>query len=149
MIIGEFVDTYPPSLDGVGRVCFSYCETLNTMGHSAYYVAPHNDHDDKCYDVPFVLSSSIKLPHEAYRIGLPHLDLKYRKAIDKIPFDIVHMLSSPFVCLCYAITLERLIKKPGYGISPVFCWVTVRKKISLLQPVAHQCEKLLYEHHLD
>ena len=33
MIVGQFVDTYPPNVDGVGRVTLSYCETLTAMGH--------------------------------------------------------------------------------------------------------------------
>ena len=42
MVVGQFVDTYPPSVDGVGRVTLSYCQTLTAMGHEAYYIAPES-----------------------------------------------------------------------------------------------------------
>ena len=42
MIIGQFCETYPPALDGVGRVMLSYCCTLTKMGHRCMYVAPES-----------------------------------------------------------------------------------------------------------
>ena len=32
MIIGQFCETYPPALDGVGRVMLAYCQTVSRMG---------------------------------------------------------------------------------------------------------------------
>ena len=40
MIIGQFCETYPPALDGVGRVMLAYCQTLSRMGHRCLYIAP-------------------------------------------------------------------------------------------------------------
>ena len=42
MIIGELTETYPPMQDGVGRVCWAYCQTLEKMGHRAFYIAPED-----------------------------------------------------------------------------------------------------------
>lgn len=42
MIIGQFCETYPPALDGVGRVMLAYCQTLSAMGHRCLYVAPRD-----------------------------------------------------------------------------------------------------------
>ena len=42
MLIGQFCETYPPTLDGVGRVMLSYCQSLDAMGHTALYIAPNN-----------------------------------------------------------------------------------------------------------
>ena len=42
MIIGQFCETYPPALDGVGRVMLAYCQTLQSMGHRCLYVAPRD-----------------------------------------------------------------------------------------------------------
>ena len=35
MIIGELTETYPPMQDGVGRVCWAYCNALEKRGHTA------------------------------------------------------------------------------------------------------------------
>ena len=96
MIIGEFVDTYPPCVDGVGRVTLSYCQTLTAMGHEAYYIAPKSLNEEEDYGIPVILSASVKFPGELFRVGVPGLDLRYRKRVDQIPFDIVHA-HSPFL----------------------------------------------------
>lgn len=96
MIIGEFVDTYPPSVDGVGRVTLSYCQTLTEMGHETYYIAPDSPQETEVFGFPVILSASMKVPGELFRMGLPGLDLKYRRQVDQIAFDIVHA-HSPFL----------------------------------------------------
>jgi len=42
VIIGQFCETYPPALDGVGRVMLAYCQTLSRMGHRCLYIAPRD-----------------------------------------------------------------------------------------------------------
>ena len=61
MIVGQFVDTYPPNVDGVGRVTLSYCETLTAMGHECYYIAPRA-RNGEVYAFPVLLQSSIPIP---------------------------------------------------------------------------------------
>lgn len=95
MIVGEFVDTYPPCVDGVGRVTFSYCQNLIALGHQAYYIAPNAPDGEEVCDFPMLLQKSLPLPGEAYRLALPKLDVRYRRKLDAIPFDIVHT-HSPF-----------------------------------------------------
>ena len=106
MIIGEFVDTYPPSVDGVGRVTLSYCQTLTAMGHEAYYIAPDSPQPTELYGIPVILSASMKVPGELFRMGLPALDIKYRRQINQIPFDIVHA-HSPFLAGSEAVRIAR------------------------------------------
>lgn len=95
MIVGEFVDTYPPCVDGVGRVTFSYCQNLIALGHQAYYIAPNAPSGEEVCDFPMLLQKSLPLPGEAYRLALAKLDVRYRLKLDAIPFDIVHT-HSPF-----------------------------------------------------
>lgn len=95
MIIGQFVDTYPPRVDGVGQVTLSYCETLTALGHEAYYIAPDAPHWSEQYDFPVLLQKSMRIPGEPFRLGLPKVDVRYRRQLDAIPFDIVHA-QSPF-----------------------------------------------------
>lgn len=107
LIIGQFVDTFPPCLDGVGRVVLSYCQTLTQMGHTAYYVAPNSPEDNESYGIPLILSKSMPVKGELFRAGLPMLDPKFRRRVDQIPFDIVHA-HSPFLAAAEA---QRVAKK--------------------------------------
>ena len=105
MIVGQFVDTYPPNVDGVGRVTLSYCETLTAMGHECYYIAP-KARDGESYAFPVLLQGSVPIPGEPFRLGLPRLDLRYRRRLDSIPFDIVHA-QSPFSAGSEALRIAR------------------------------------------
>ena len=106
MVVGQFVDTYPPSVDGVGRVTLSYCQTLTSMGHEAYYIAPESPNAEELYGVPVILSASLKVPGELFRMGLPGLDPKFRKRVAEVPFDIVHA-QSPFLAGGEALKVAR------------------------------------------
>ena len=111
MIIGEFVDTYPPTLDGVGRVTLSYCQHLNDMGHTAYYIAPDSPAWQEAAKVPTLLQTSLPIPGEHYRLGLPFIDLRYRREVDRVPFDIVHT-HSPFSAGEEALRVARKLDIP-------------------------------------
>ena len=111
MIIGQFCDSYPPTLDGVARVTFAYCETLSKMGHAAYYIAPKNS---DAPDYPFlntILSPSAKIPTEQWHVGLPAFGFKYRKNLKEIPFDIVHA-QSPFIAGYEALRIAKKLNVP-------------------------------------
>ena len=95
MIVGQFVDSYPPCVDGVGRVTLNYCQTLNAMGHEAYYIAPDAPRWSEKYDFPVLLQKSLPLPGEPFRLGLPKVDVRFRRQLNAVPFDIVHA-QSPF-----------------------------------------------------
>ncbi len=99
MIIGEFCDVFPPQLDGVGMVAKSYVEQLNKKGNECYYIAPatkKGEEDEILEDTLNVINHmSLPMPHEAYRFGLPGLDLNYLREVKAIDFDIVHA-HSPF-----------------------------------------------------
>ena len=106
MIFGQFVDTYPPSVDGVGRVTLSYCQTLAKMGHEAYYIAPESPNPAELYGVPAILSASMRVPGELFRMGLPALDPKFRRRVSEVPFDLVHA-HSPFLAGAEAVKIAR------------------------------------------
>lgn len=110
MIIAQFCDTYPPQLDGVGRVAASYCQNLTAMGHKTYYVGPSSPRAEEP-DFDTVLSQSIPIPKELHRIGLPFLDYKYRKQLNAIPFDLVHV-HSPFIAGYEGKRLARRLDVP-------------------------------------
>ncbi len=96
MIIGQFCDSFPPTLDGVARVTYAYCDTLSKMGHAAYYIAPNNPRAPEYPDLNTILSPGMKMPTEQWRVGLPMFGFKYHKNLKSIPFEIVHA-QSPFI----------------------------------------------------
>jgi len=111
MIIGQFCDSYPPTLDGVARVTFAYCETLEKMGHTAYYIAPKNPDAPDYPELNTILSPGVKIPTEQWHVGLPALGFKYRKNLKKIPFDIVHA-QDPFIAGSEAARIAKRLNIP-------------------------------------
>ncbi|HNW87027.1 MAG TPA: glycosyltransferase [Candidatus Limiplasma sp.] len=95
MLIGQFCETYPPTLDGVGRVMLSYCQSLNALGHQALYIAPNNPLYPERVDCETLLYDGIRVPGEPYRVGIPRLSKSYRNATSHMRFDVVHA-HSPF-----------------------------------------------------
>lgn len=100
MVVGLFVDAFPPLMDGVASVVLNYAENLIKMGDEVHVIAGDYGHAKKNhYDekqgwnfvyrlpvVPFVFSR----PYGILRI-MPH---DYKK-MSEIPFDIIH-IHSPF-----------------------------------------------------
>ena len=112
MIIGEFCDTFPPELDGVGTVVKSYVEELTKLGDDCYFVAPR-DPKYNAAALPFktLLYRGVKMPDEPYHVGLPALDLKYLMEERRLGFDIVHA-HSPFTAGMSALHLAGRRKIP-------------------------------------
>lgn len=96
MLIGQFCETYPPALDGVGRVMLSYCQTLEKFGHQALYIAPDCPGFTEAVGCQTLLYKSVPVPGEPYHAGIPALTPAYRKAAKELPFDLVHA-HSPFM----------------------------------------------------
>ena len=95
MLIGQFCESYPPTVDGVGRVMFSYCKHLKAQGHRALYVAPDNPGFAPPEDIETLLYGGVSVPGEAYRVGIPRLSKSYRRVAGPLRFDLVHA-HSPF-----------------------------------------------------
>lgn len=116
MIIGEFNDTYPPELDGVGAVVKSYAEELTAMGDECYYVAPNCPKYARIPMYRTLLFHGVKLPGEPYHFGFPALDFAYLRRENRVPFDIVHA-HSPFSAGREAL---RVARKRGIPIVATF-----------------------------
>lgn len=110
MIIGEFSESYPPHIDGVGMVVRSYCEELSKAGHTSYYIAPRNagrEYENAAPETfPVIKYASLPIPNEAYSVGLPTFDLTFQNDLNRIPFDIVHA-HTPFVSAIEATRIAR------------------------------------------
>ena len=96
MIIGQYCDSYPPTLDGVGMVVKNYVEELKKIGDTCYYVSANSPSYKKAEDFETLLYRGFKVRRdEPYRVGLPALDIPFQRRTKQIAFDIVHG-HSPF-----------------------------------------------------
>lgn len=115
MIIGEFSESYPPHIDGVGMVVRSYCEELSALGHTCYYIAPKNagrQYENAAPETfPVMKYASLPIPNEAYSVGLPAFDLAFLYDLNRIPFDIVHA-HTPFVSAIESLHIARVRRIP-------------------------------------
>ena len=117
MIIGELTETYPPMLDGVGRVTMAYCQSLEKAGHTAYYIAPEDAGRTKIDGLNTILYKGIQIPGQNYRLGVPGLSNEFKRQIREIPFDILH-IHSPF--LSAHIAWEILAERPEVPVVATF-----------------------------
>ena len=90
MIVGQFTETYPPMVDGVGRVAAAYCETLEKLGNSSFYVAPDSSEKADCGDIKTILYKGLKIPNQPYRLGKAEFTSSYRRAVKNTDFDVIH-----------------------------------------------------------
>ena len=111
MIIGQFCETYPPALDGVGRVMLAYCQTLSRMGHRCLYIAPRDAAATSVPGLEALLYPSMPIPGEPYRVGVPALGRAFRQAARTVPFDVVHA-HTPFLAGRAARRIARRRKIP-------------------------------------
>ena len=97
IITGQFNDSYFPIMDGVGMTAHSYAFWLNEKYGKSMVVAPNvKDYKDKVsYEV--IRFKSVLLPGmNPYRVGLPRIDVEYKKKIKKVGFDLIHA-HCPFI----------------------------------------------------
>lgn len=106
MIIGELTETFPPMQDGVGRVCWAYCQTLEQKGHQAYYIAPEDPLHTRIEGLRILTYKGIQIPGQNYRLGVPDWSTEFRRTIRAVPFDILH-IHSPFLSARVAREIQR------------------------------------------
>ena len=116
MVIGEFCDCYPPHIDGVGTVVSAYARELSRT-EECYYIAPKNSSrrfPESKDSFPVLKFSSLPVPGEAYRLGVPGVDLSFHLDLRKIDFDIVHA-HTPFSAGLEALRQSELRGIPLVG----------------------------------
>lgn len=116
VLIGQFCETYPPTLDGVGRVMLNYCLTQSRMGHRSVYIAPENPAYPEAQECETLLYPGVRIPGESYRVGIPRLSWQFRKRVKTMSFDVVHA-HSPFLAGREA---RRLARRSGAPLVATF-----------------------------
>jgi len=113
----QFNDSYFPIMDGVGITAHNYARWLNEKYGKIVLVAPkvkdyEDDEDYKVYRFKSVLLPGMN----PYRVGLPLIDIKFKKKLNKLRSDLVHA-HSPFISGQLA---QRLAKKRGIPLVATF-----------------------------
>lgn len=116
MNIGLLSDTFFPIVDGVGRVVFSYANSIAKAGHECYVVAPMADTGYRGgYPFELVDFYARNLPlQKQYQTGIPLFDAHYDARMSMIPLDIVHA-HSPFIAGQEAVRLAKKRNIPLVG----------------------------------
>jgi len=109
---GQFNDSYFPIMDGVGMTAHNYARWLNEKYGKSMIIAPKgNDYEDH---VPYKVYrfKSVLLPGmNPYRVGLPLIDIKFKKKIKMVEFDLVHA-HCPFISGQLALNISKKLDIP-------------------------------------
>ena len=108
----QFNDSYFPIMDGVGMTAHNYAYWLNEKYGKSMLIAPRvKDYKDNV-DYKVYRFKSVLLPGmNPYRVGLPLIDVTFKKKIKKIKFDLLHA-HCPFISGQLAVKLAAKIKVP-------------------------------------
>lgn len=108
----QFTDAYFPIMDGVGMTAHNYAHWLNEKYGKTALVAPRVGDTEDEEDYKVHRFKSVLIPGmNPYRVGLPLIDIKFKKKLKKTRFDILHA-HSPFISGQLAQKLARSLDVP-------------------------------------
>ena len=109
MLIGQFSESYPPVMDGVGEVVYDYVHELRKLGDDCYAIVSGGggslDYDKKIGDEK-VLRSIMHVIPMISPYGYTKIRKEVKDKVNSLDFDIVHA-HSPFMMGRYAIKTAR------------------------------------------
>ena len=104
---GQFNDSYFPIMDGVGMTAHNYARYLNLKYGLSFIVAPKVKGYEDLADYKVYRFKSVLLPGmNPYRIGLPLVDVKFKKKLKKERIDLIHA-HCPFISGQLALKMAR------------------------------------------
>lgn len=107
LTIGQFNDSFPPTVDGVANTLINYCNILNNKARKCYGIVPSYPADNNIYDFPILNFKSIQVPfRKEYRFAIPNTDLVLSNQMKKIDFNILHA-HTPFTSGRIALKLAK------------------------------------------
>lgn len=110
-----FNDSFPPVIDGVANVVLNYARTLGDMGWECTVVAPNAPGTPRGEEVKVLRYKSLPLVGRyPYRVGLPYVDIGFKRELNKIEADIVHV-HCPFTSGWLGLDFARERKIPAVG----------------------------------
>ena len=113
ILIGQYIDTYLPAVDGVIITVQNYARWLSQSANSCYIAtaaAPRGYEDTEPYPIIRYRSSPISR-RPPYRYGLPLLDMKFLYNEHDLSPDLVHA-HTPFMAGTEARRIARLRRIP-------------------------------------
>jgi glycosyltransferase involved in cell wall biosynthesis len=110
-----FNDSFPPVIDGVANVVLNYAKTLGEMGWDCTVVAPDAPGTPRGEEVKVLRYNSLPLVGRyPYRVGLPAVDIRFRRKLNKVKADIIHV-HCPFTSGWLGLDFARERKIPVVG----------------------------------
>lgn len=110
MVIGEFNESYPPLMDGVGQVVRNYTHELRSLGDEVYAITA-GDKESMQYDREHGESATIRARMISLPVCKPYgpviMTAHFKNRVKGINFDIIHS-HSPFYFGAFA---RRMAKK--------------------------------------
>lgn len=115
VMIGQFNDSYFPSIDGVVTCVYNYTRYLNQDHAPCTLYVPGFPRQPNTEPFPVVQFRSVGLPmYGNFRLGMPYWDRAYRKQVDATSFRLVHC-HSPFMAAGEAFRIRRRQNVPVVG----------------------------------
>ncbi len=116
LCIGQFSDSFPPLMDGVGLTVLNYCTHLNASGHRCHAVVSGSHIEEGyTYDRDHGIDYTIRAAsHPVVGIkpyGIIHKDREFLKRVHAIDYDIIHS-HSPFYLGPLGEEVRRLQRVP-------------------------------------
>ena len=112
MITCQFNDSYFPVLDGVGMTAHNYAFWLDKFNANSYLIAPRVNSYLSKENYNILLFKSMTFPGmNPYRIGLPGLDIKFKRMMNNTSFEILHA-HCPFISGKLALNLSKKLDIP-------------------------------------
>ena len=116
MRIIQFSDSFIPIMDGVGNVVYRYAVNFGKKGHESYVVAPQTNTGYRG-NYPFEMIDYVGVPlwkMNSYTVGTPKMDSHFKKRLQMIDADIVHV-HSPFMAGQAGMSYAKKRKVPVIG----------------------------------
>jgi len=108
----QFNDSYFPIMDGVGMTAHNYAYWLNEKYGQSMLVAPKvKDYKDNVTYKVHRFKSVLLPGMNPYRVGLPLIDINFKKKLRKIKFDLLHA-HCPFISGQVALKLATKLQVP-------------------------------------
>ena len=93
-MIGFFIDTFYPMIDGVVTVVDNYARILSKYADVIVFAPSITGKEkDDIFPYKVVRAKSIPIPKKDYSLPIPKLDSNFLKEVEKIDLDIVHIHS--------------------------------------------------------
>lgn len=110
-VIGQFSESFPPLMDGVGFVAKNYTELLLEKGHEAYAVVSGEERKkgyekDRQGGIDYTIRASMYPLPRIKPYGVIVIGKNFKREVESINFDLIHA-HAPFTLGHYALKMAK------------------------------------------